>query len=49
MDPNVTSIITAAVGDLSDQVLALAPVGLGIGVVVFALGFGWRFVRSLIS
>ena len=41
------SVITAAVGDLSSDVLAIAPVGLGVGVLVFAIKFGWRFVRKL--
>lgn len=46
---DAVSVITTAVGDLQSDILALAPVALGIGVVVFAIGFGWRFVRSLIS
>lgn len=49
MTPDAVSVITAAVGDLQGDVLAIAPIGLGIGVVVFAIGFGWRFVRGLIS
>jgi hypothetical protein len=49
MEPTVTTVITTAIDGLQDQILALAPVGLGVGVAVFALLFGFRFVKNLIS
>ena len=49
MTADAVSVLTPAVGSLQADVLEIAPVGLAIGAVVFAIGFGWRFVRSLIS
>jgi hypothetical protein len=49
MDATVLGVITTALDGLQGQILAIAPVALGIGVTVFAIGFGFRFAKGLIS
>jgi LPXTG-motif cell wall-anchored protein len=44
-----TSVISAATGDMSDQLLSVAGVGLGIGVTIFVLRKGWRLLKGFTS
>ena len=41
--------ITAALAGLEGDLLAISAVALGVGVVVFAIGFGFRWAKGLIS
>jgi len=43
------SVITTAVGGLSDDLLAVAVVGLGVGATIFAVKKGWRLVKGFTS
>lgn len=43
------SVITTALGGLETDLLAIAGIALGVGVVVFAVGFGFRWAKGLIS
>ena len=44
----MVATITAAVADLQDDLLAVAGVGLTIGVAIFGLRKGYSLVRSFI-
>lgn len=46
---DATSVITAALDGLQGQLVSISAVALGVGVVVFAIGFGFRWAKSLIS
>jgi hypothetical protein len=45
----MVTTITTAVADLQDDLLAVAAVGLGIGVAIFGLKKGYTLVRSFIK
>lgn len=45
----VTTLFTGATSALQGQLVSVGTIGVGIGVVVFAIGFGWRWVKGLIS
>ncbi|MFC4244751.1 hypothetical protein ACFOYW_15360 [Gryllotalpicola reticulitermitis] len=45
----VTSLFDAATTNLQSELVSVGTIGVGIGVVIFAIGFGWRWVKSLIS
>ena len=47
-DP-VTTVFTTATTSLQTELLAVAGIALGVGVIVFAIGFGWRWAKGLIS
>lgn len=47
--PTAESTIDTAVSGLSDDLLAVAGIGLGIGVVIFALRKGWGLLKSFTS
>jgi len=44
-DSSVTTPISDATANLKDTLMAVVPIGLGIGVVLFAVTKGWRLVR----
>jgi hypothetical protein len=44
----MVAAITTALGTLEDDLLAVAAVGLGIGVTLFGLRKGYSVVRSFI-
>lgn len=44
-----TSVITDAVGDMEGELLTVAGVGLGVGVVIFVLRKGWRLLKGFTS
>lgn len=46
---DAVAAITAALGGLEGDLLAISAVALGVGVVVFAIGFGFRWAKGLIS
>ena len=45
----MVATITAAVADLQDDLLAVAALGLGIGVTLFGLKKGYSTVKSFIK
>lgn len=45
----MVTTITTAVADLQDDLLAVAAIGLGIGVTLFALRKGYSVVRGFIK
>lgn len=45
----VTTLFTNATENLQGQLVSVGTIGVGIGVVIFAIGFGWRWVKGLIS
>lgn len=45
----MVTTITTALADLQDDLLAVAAVGLGIGVTLFGLRKGYSVVRSFIK
>ena len=47
--PTVTSTLTGAVDGMSDDLLAVAGVGLGIGATLFVLRKGWRLLKGFTS
>lgn len=47
-DP-VSDLFTSATADLQGQLVKAGTIGIGVGVVIFAIGFGWRWIKSLIS
>lgn len=49
MSDPVTSLFTNATGNLQGQLVSAGTIGVGVGVVIFAIGFGWRWIKSLIS
>lgn len=50
MEPTTAlSVITGALGDFSDQILPIAAVGLGAGVIVLAIKRGWRLAKSFLG
>lgn len=49
MSDPVTTIFTTATASLQTQLLSAGTIGIGVGVVIFAVGFGWRWIKSLIA
>lgn len=47
-DP-VTTLFTTATTNLQTELLAIAGIALGVGVIIFAISFGWRWAKGLIS
>lgn len=45
----VTSLFTTATTNLQGELVSVGTIGIGIGVVIFAIGFGWRWVKGLIA
>jgi hypothetical protein len=45
----MVATITTAVGSLQTDLLAVAAVGLGIGVAIFGLRKGWSLVKKFTS
>lgn len=43
------SIVSDAADGMSDDLLAVAGVGLGIGAVIFVLRKGWRLLKGFTS
>jgi len=43
------STITSAASGLSDDLLAVSAVGLGVGAMVFALRKGWKLLKGFTS
>jgi ABC-type phosphate transport system permease subunit len=43
------SIVAAQFGDFTEVLLANAPTLIGIGLVVFAVPFLWRWAKGLVS
>lgn len=43
----VTSVMTSAAGDMKSEILAIAPVALGVGVTILVITVAWRFFRKL--
>lgn len=49
-DPDpVTTLFTTVTGSLQTELLAVAGIALAVGVVIFAISFGWRWAKGLIS
>jgi hypothetical protein len=49
MSDPVTTLFTTATANLQTELLAVGGIAIGVGVVVFAIGFGWRWAKGLIS
>jgi hypothetical protein len=49
MSDPVTTLFTTATTNLQTELLSVAGIAIAVGVVVFAIGFGWRWAKSLIS
>jgi hypothetical protein len=47
-DP-VTTLFTTATTALQTELLSAGTIGIGVGVVIFAVGFGWRWIKGLIA
>lgn len=47
-DP-VTTLFTTATANLQTELLSAGTTGITIGVVIFAVGFGWRWIKGLIA
>lgn len=43
------SVVTDAAAPLKDDLLGVAGVGLGVGVVIFAVRKGWKLVKGFAS
>lgn len=43
---NPVTIVTDAIGDLTDSLSGVAGPALAVGAGVMALGFGWRLVKK---
>lgn len=43
------SVVTDAAADMSDDLLGVAAVGLGIGATIFVLRKGWRLLKGFTS
>lgn len=48
-DPTVGGIFTTAMNGFTDNLWAVAPVALGIGVIAFSIRYVWHWGRSLVS
>lgn len=46
--PDVSAIMTSAVGTLSGYFAAVAPVALGLAIAVFGLRFAWSLVKGFV-
>lgn len=46
--PDVTSIMTSAIGTLTGYFTAVAPVALGLAIAVFGLRFAWHLVKGFV-
>jgi hypothetical protein len=46
---DLTTIINDVLGTLSDNVLVVIPVALGLSAVVFGAGWLWNKVKGLVS
>lgn len=49
MSDPVTTLFSAATANLQTELVSAATIGVGVGVVIFAIGFGWRWIKGLIS
>lgn len=46
-DP-VVDTVTGATGSLQTELLGVGAIGLGVGVVIYAVKKGWSFFRSMV-
>jgi len=46
--PDVTGIMTTAVGQLTGYFTAVAPVALTLAIAVFGLRFAWHLVKGFV-
>lgn len=49
MSDPVTTLFTTTTASLQTELLAIAGIALAVGVIIFAISFGWRWAKSLIS
>jgi len=47
VDSDVTGTLTTATTSLKDTLVAVAVIGLGVGVVLFAIRKGWRLIKGM--
>lgn len=48
MESSFGGIVTSAVSGMGGELLTVGAAGVGIGVVIFGVQRGWRFLRSLV-
>lgn len=49
MSDPVSTLFTTATANLQSELLTAGSTGITIGVVIFAVGFGWRWIKGLIA
>ncbi len=46
--PDVSAVMTTAIGTLSGYFATVAPVALGLAIAVFGLRFAWHLVKGFV-